>query len=792
VTVQEEESFWTIAERSLVDALGRQPSDAETTSYWKSLVDANRDRLQPPYDPDLIFPGQVFHLPPIPADATAQGLDLGPRDDEPTSVAEPPPAQPDAATEESEGEDRVESEGEELAVQPTTDTTTGQSETDSPDPPAPSVTDPPGAEDTASTTDARPAAVEADTDEQDTPLLPVAAGLAGLGLLAAGTVAVVNRLRRVQLRQRRPGTIPTPPPATTTTTENTLRAAAAPTAADLISLSLRGLARQITDNHIPPPQVVGAHLGDALLRLLLWTPHHDPPSGWQVDDDGYSWTLPTTIDPTHLHFQADTIPAPYPTMVTVGHDDYGGQLLLDLEHLGAAQITGEPDQVTAVCHTMAIELATSEIADMVDVVCVGFGGDLDHLERILAVDDVGDILAEVDRKTAALDRTDTTPLEGRMAPGGDTWTPIVVFDPRADKPENADRLLAAAHRGRAICAVVGYPTSGQWRLHIADGNITIHPLGYTYQRRDLTPTEKTGIANLTSAAKDLEGVPQALAAPAHLDTAAPDLDRVESAAGHVEVTSNAGSTIELRTLGPVGIDGIEREFPEGKCLELVAYLVLHRRGVEPDNLMEALYPGQPPKTHRLNDLVHRARRTLGDSADGDPYIPYFYGTDPYQINPQLGCDLERFTAHIDTAEKTPDSDQLPHLQAALDIVEGPPFGARRGYGWAHSEGISTHAIVAIDNTAHQLAQLALQADQPELTTWAARKGLTVTWACEECYRNLMRAAIAQHDQVALEAIYNELNTLVEEEQGPDINDWLEPETISLYETHRRRRRDASS
>ena len=196
------------------------------------------------------------------------------------------------------------------------------------------------------------------------------------------------------------------------------------------------------------------------------------------------------------------------------------------------------------------------------------------------------------------------------------------------------------------------------------------------------------------------------------------------------------------------------------------------------------------KTHRLNDLAHKARRTLGNTPDGTPYVPYFYGTDPYQINPHLQCDLERFTRHIQTADESNDSECLPHLQAALEIVEGPPFTARKGYGWAHSEGISTHTVVAIDNAAHRLAGLALATGEPELTTWAARKGLTASWACEECYRNLMRAAITRHDQTALEAVYSELNTLLEEEQGPDATDWLEPETVDLYHQHRQQRRNA--
>jgi nucleoid-associated protein YgaU len=31
--------------------------------YWRAVIDANRDRLAVPGDPDLILPGQVIVLP---------------------------------------------------------------------------------------------------------------------------------------------------------------------------------------------------------------------------------------------------------------------------------------------------------------------------------------------------------------------------------------------------------------------------------------------------------------------------------------------------------------------------------------------------------------------------------------------------------------------------------------------------------------------------------------------------------------------------------------------------------
>jgi hypothetical protein len=58
--------LWHIAEATLTESWGRAPTDGEVAPYWTGLIEANRDVLVDPSNPDLIRPGQTFRLPAAP------------------------------------------------------------------------------------------------------------------------------------------------------------------------------------------------------------------------------------------------------------------------------------------------------------------------------------------------------------------------------------------------------------------------------------------------------------------------------------------------------------------------------------------------------------------------------------------------------------------------------------------------------------------------------------------------------------------------------------------------------
>jgi nucleoid-associated protein YgaU len=66
-TVVSGESLWSIASAQLHAALGRPPGVTVLTQYWWQVVEINRPHLPDPANPDLLFPGDVVQLPPLPA-----------------------------------------------------------------------------------------------------------------------------------------------------------------------------------------------------------------------------------------------------------------------------------------------------------------------------------------------------------------------------------------------------------------------------------------------------------------------------------------------------------------------------------------------------------------------------------------------------------------------------------------------------------------------------------------------------------------------------------------------------
>ena len=66
-TIRPGDHLWRVASVTLNGRWEARPTDAQVLDYLHELISANRERLVVSTDPDLVYPGQVFVLPPVPA-----------------------------------------------------------------------------------------------------------------------------------------------------------------------------------------------------------------------------------------------------------------------------------------------------------------------------------------------------------------------------------------------------------------------------------------------------------------------------------------------------------------------------------------------------------------------------------------------------------------------------------------------------------------------------------------------------------------------------------------------------
>jgi hypothetical protein len=69
VRVEAGDHLWGLAEADVERHLGGEATEAQVLAHWTRVVEANRDRLIVPDNPDLLHPGQIMVLPRVEADA---------------------------------------------------------------------------------------------------------------------------------------------------------------------------------------------------------------------------------------------------------------------------------------------------------------------------------------------------------------------------------------------------------------------------------------------------------------------------------------------------------------------------------------------------------------------------------------------------------------------------------------------------------------------------------------------------------------------------------------------------
>ena len=830
-TVVPGDTLWGIAEQTT----GSGENYDEIFEASKDTVQSTGHKIT---DPNLIYPGDVVTIPgaaaAAPAPAEVAPEPVAPPVEAPVQApAETAPAPEAAPTEETApaaeapASEAEEPAAEEAAVPDLSGLGLGAPATES------------EAATPAAEQQAPAVAEEAAVDEGDDWIdeLFNVRTIGGLGAIAAaGLLSLLGIRRMKQRRRRRPGQRIAMPQGEAGTMELELRAVENPMGMEHVDHALRYLAIWAQDTNNRLPQLYALRLSDAEIAFYLEEAYELPAPFAPVTDDKTAWT----VDPEQLP-ELERIPSsPWPALVTIGQDQGDAHLMVDLEHIGALNLTGDPAAVSGALTGLAVELATSQWADDLSVTLVGIAPGLPaalDTGRIRHIDDVEELMrilrAQAASTKATLDELGVTSIEDARSLGmfAEAWTPEIVIlgamPDEATRAEIADLVTQVPRVG--VAAIAAGELAGEWTLHLTDdktGNLNIPAAGASLPltpqivnedelRRIMelfatTEEDATQAAPYSETEISLDEIPTAAAEqqltvneqsePVDEEIPAPVTSEADEGAAvdmprPVDADEHFPADVPwLQILGPVQLhnaQGPEPRTPQtseinrsafNRATELLTFLALNP-GATYVSVHDALWPGKRPDgdtaAKSRNKLSSQARKWIGVSADEKEWFPKV-GARGYRLDERVRTDWDVWKELIgeDITQTSTEN-----LIAALRLVQGQPFSGVRDKYYRWAEVLRTEIIQAIGDAAHELVTRSLRTGRIADARLAATVGRQIDPVNETLWRDAMRAESLAGDKDAFERIVNQ-----HEEELDSFEDGYEPEpeTVDLIDQIRGR------
>jgi nucleoid-associated protein YgaU/DNA-binding SARP family transcriptional activator len=768
ITVQPGQTLWEIAESVTGDG-----------ADWPEIYEASRDRIQPDgarlTDPDRLRAGWTLAVPQTPTPKASTPTEPTPAESAPveSATAEPSPVEPSPV--------------EPSPVEP------------SPVESAPVESAP--AESAPVTASAPPAETVDDLDDAAPWAVRTTGGVGAL--LAAGVVTTLGARRRTQTLRRRPGQS-APPPLTPrlTTTEQRLRAVADPLATHTIDLVLRTLARHCAGVGLALPTVRALRFDRSRVELYLATPAALP-APWTTPAQSIEatlWRLEPDEAPILDEEELAAIPAPYPSLVTLGHDAHDAHVMVDLEYLGHLAITGPVERTRAVVAAMVLELATSTWSDDVQLTVVG---DYAAVEDVIATGRIRyqptlgraieDLIARSVADRAALTDAGAADLGSARVTGvaPQTWTPEILLVTTAltatQREVLREAVVARPHTAHAVVTVGSDP--GNWTLEVPDGTgpALLAPIGMVIHPQELDDETRGDIVQLIAGADPQQAeTPDGTApAPPSLREPAPTALLAVTPAGPEPAAPQPDPPTTdpvIGLLGPVivtGARGSVEPSKKSRLTELLAYLALHP-GTGHRQIDEALWPGRrhEDNLNTRNTATSKARSWLGRSETGEEYLPRHSAGNGYRLAPSVGTDWRHWLDLVGDGALTAATEDL---ERALALVRGRPFDGvhPKRYAWADTlRQRMTHQIVDVS---YEVARRRLTDGHWQSAERALAVGLMVEPAWEPLWRLRIMAAYEARNPVAVDEAIARLLAITDALGGD-----LEPTTLELLDAVRRR------
>ncbi len=620
---------------------------------------------------------------------------------------------------------------------------------------------------------------------------------AGLGaLLAAGIIALLAARRGSQQRRRRHGRHIPMPAGPLAEAEREIRATADSMSVETVDLALRNLGAHCVHTGLTLPVVRAARLTAEQFELYLAEPA-ELPEPWTGTTDGLVWTLLAESGGLLDEAEARQVPAPYPSLVIIGHDQEDGHILLDLEHVGALGVSGDSERTSEVLAAIAVELATSRWADDLQVTIVGAYPELeDALEtgRIRYLPAVGHLIDELstraDEDRSILAVAGVADLSQARVEGAAsaTWTPEIVLmagHMTSHQRFQLGRLIDQLPRV-AIAAVVNGEPVGEWCLRISEDTAVLEPIGLQIRPQRIDDEMYGKILDLMSIAAT-DGGPEGSSAAG--DVAEPTLAELPPAADVVidlvaveEATDDVHEPMDdspkapavpprLLVLGPVEVvnaNGPVEPSKKSRLTELFAYLAFHP-GSDFSVIDAAVWPGARTGPNTRNTAMSKLRRWLGTDEHGADYLPRHQAETGYRLGDQVETDWAVWCSLLPEGPLEASPEQL---ERALRLVRGRPFDGARTHRYAWAENLKQTMISAIVDASYELARKRLTEGRWRQAEQAIVVGLSLEPGMERLWRVRILAAHASGNPAAEREAINRMLS-VTDDLGGDLEDETE-------------------
>jgi DNA-binding SARP family transcriptional activator len=773
--VQRGDTLWGIAERQLGDPLD-----------WSEIYQLNEGRPQPDgrtlTDPHWIYPGWTLVLPlaahHVPGGHGTGDTSVPPRHENvPTSTTAPTRANGTGGA----GSGTRVGPGGAPVSHPTTST---EARHETPSSSAPGRTSEP-----KRSGDAGRSAQTA-TAPAHAPIAPI-----GFGLLGAGLLCALVRLRRVQQRHRRFGRRIPLPTGDLAQVEQALAASRDPDAPWFVDRALRLLTGLLRDTG-PMPPILGAVLRAEALEFILDGEAAAPAPFTNAAPD--RWLLARDDETTRIALaDAKDELAALPCLVTIGADAEG-VVLLNLDAGRPIALDGDPVVATELATAIALELASAPWNETLELIDIGVGTEQVGRGRCTTASSIDEVLPLL---RAHLKSVRSEHIDGA------TMTPsLVATEPRTHWALISTRPISPAEQAN-LTAEIGDPgyvgiaivapgslQEASWRLvATSDGQLEVPPLGRQVQAQRVSTTHLAGIAALLGLAARRGDVasdtpPYGTIAPSgssstgevpKLEVPTTVLLDEESVEPSVEPRAQATplATVEVGVLGPLEIRGLAAAPQRSKATELIAWLVLHNRHGSTDEVATALWLMGASEGSQHN-VIWDARRALGEDADGNSLLVREGGL---KLSPLVTSDWARF-------RELAACDDRETRVAALSLVRGKPFGDV-DWPWSMVEGLAATMEAEVCDLASSIGEQALLDGDASLAARAAEQGILASPYDERLYRLLMRASDALGNPAGIRSAMGRLAAVLEDDVEPLES--VHPETRALYEALMRRRHPES-